>query len=279
MSLTSGPFALPMTDRQAFALEARLKQLSAAHGEDEPRRSLEPRRLSLTRSNPEPQPEGRSDISWITAELPDRQGDIVLASGMDDSHFRLNPIVTLNHDYQRPPVGRSLWRRLVRDQGVSGIRAKTYYPPRPKDWSDGPWLPDLAYELLRAGLLNAKSIGFLPLKVRTPTQEEITATAGMRNVRAIVERWLLLEYACCYLPVQPYAVVEEIVTPKSVAEALQLRTNVENTSALFSEQTRNVLAAQVNIPPQLFAFLASPAFPFFLQQSLQRSYQKHIRAC
>lgn len=271
-SLTSGPFSLPMTDRQAFSLEARLKQLGV----------VEPRRLSLARSNPEPQPEGRSDVSWITAELPDRQGDIVLASGMDDSHFRLNPIVTLNHDYQRPPVGRSLWRRLVRDQGVTGIQAKTYYPPRPKDWSGGPWLPDLAYELLRAGLLNAKSIGFLPLKVRSPSQDEIAANPGMKNIRAIVEHWLLLEYACCYLPVQPYAVVEEIVTPKSVAETadpLQLRRNVANSSAIFSAESRQMSATPANMPSQLVAFLASPTFPFFLQQSLQRSYQKHIRAC
>jgi len=32
---------------------------------------------------------------------------------MDDSQFALNPIVTLNHDYSMPPVGRSLWRKFV----------------------------------------------------------------------------------------------------------------------------------------------------------------------
>ena len=145
------PFPMPMTDRQAATLDARLMSLPD---------DFQPRRLTLSAA-PTPQPEGRSDISWITTEAPDRQGDVVLAAGMDDAYFRLNPIVTLNHDYSRPPVGRSLWRKLTHDNRQTGVKAKTYYPPRPADWAQGPWLPDLAYGLLQAGLLNAKSIGFL----------------------------------------------------------------------------------------------------------------------
>ena len=57
--------------------------------------------------------------------------DIVLAAGMNDEHFKLNPVVTLQHAYWLPPVGRSLWRRRVRDGQRIGIKAKTVYPPRP----------------------------------------------------------------------------------------------------------------------------------------------------
>ena len=49
------------------------------------------------------------------SETPDRYDYIVLAKGMDDSQFALNPIVTLNHDYSIPPIGRSLWRKFVKD--------------------------------------------------------------------------------------------------------------------------------------------------------------------
>ncbi len=201
---TEGPFGLPMSDAQAKALEERLKSLP----KDDDAYTL--RRCSFERGVSELQPGERADVSWITEESPDRLGDIVLASGMDDSHYQLNPIVTLNHAYDQPPVGRSLWRRKARDGNLRGVKAKTHYPPRPNGWTLSDWPPDLAFELVRAGLLRGKSIGFIPLKLRTPTPDEIEKNAAMTDVRYIIEDWLLAEYACCYLPMQPNAVVETV---------------------------------------------------------------------
>jgi len=199
---TEGPFGLPMKDKQAKALEARLQQLP----KDD---AYALRRCSLERGVTEVLPESRCEVSWITAETPDRAGDVVIAAGMDESHYRLNPIVTLNHGYDQPPVGRSLWRRRVREGALAGVKAKTLYPPRPAKWT-GEWPPDQAWELLRAGLLVGKSIGFFPLKLRAPTAAEIARIPAYKNVRHVIEEWLLAEYACCVLPMQPHAVVEEI---------------------------------------------------------------------
>src|SRR6516162_10419964 len=61
-------------------------------------------------------------------------------------------------------------RRLKHGERV-GIKAKTKYPERPGSWpkdeegKDRPWPPDTTLALVQAGLLNGKSIGFLPLKV------------------------------------------------------------------------------------------------------------------
>ena len=200
---TQGPFGLPMKDAQAKALEERLRSIP----KDE---SFALRRCAFERGVSELQPGERADVSWITEESPDRLGDIVLASGMDDSHYQLNPIVTLNHAYDQPPVGRSLWRRKARDGALHGVKAKTHYPPRPAGWTLSDWPPDLAFELVKAGLLRGKSIGFIPLKLRTPTPEEIQKNAALAQVRYIIEEWLLAEYACCYLPMQPNAVVETV---------------------------------------------------------------------
>lgn len=198
---TAGPFGVPMKDAQAKLLEERLK--------DVPRdETFAFRRLSFARGLSEFTPEGRSDVSWITEESPDRVGDIVLARGMDDSHFQLNPLVTLNHNYDEPPVGRSLWRKRVQEGSLVGVKAKTYYPPRPATWTDGPWPPDAAFDLVQTGLLLGKSIGFIPLQLREPTAAE---RPSMKSVRYIIERWLLVEYACCFLPMQPNAVVDEIL--------------------------------------------------------------------
>ena len=207
---TEGPFGVPMKDGQAKLLEARLKELP-----QEPAFAF--RRASLARGLSEWQPEGRADVSWITEESPDRAGDVVLAGGMDDTHFQLNPLVTLNHDYAEPPVGRSLWRRRVKEGSLVGIKAKTHYPPRPVSWnSTTPWPPDAAFDLVQAGLLLGKSIGFIPLKLREPTAAE-RRDEKLANVRFIIEEWLLLEYACCFLPMQPNAVVEQILKSASAA--------------------------------------------------------------
>ncbi|MBI3406945.1 MAG: hypothetical protein HY040_01130 [Planctomycetes bacterium] len=241
---TEGPFGLPMKDKQAKALDAILRDLPAA----EDSRAL--RRIQSTRGLSELSPESRCDVSWITVETPDHAGDLVLASGMDDSIYQLNPIVTLNHQYNQPPVGRSLWRRKVREGSLVGVKAKTYYLPRPKSWTADEWPADKALDLVKAGLLNGKSIGFLPLQLRAPKAEEIAQNPQLEKVRHIITRWLLLEYACCYLPMQPFALVEQVA--KSQAPVTSRR-----------ELTRAIARR-----------LASADFERILEKALQRTFQK-----
>ena len=51
--------------------------------------------------------------SFIQTEAIDRSWEIVLTAGFKHDAYARNPIVTINHDYTRSPVGRSLWRRKV----------------------------------------------------------------------------------------------------------------------------------------------------------------------
>src|SRR5436190_18622944 len=212
---TEGPFGVPMKDAQAKLLEERLKEVPREE-------AFAFRRLHWARGLTEWQPEGRCDVSWITEETPDRVGDVVLARGMDDAHFQLNPLVTLNHNYDEPPVGRSMWRRRVQEGALVGIKAKTHYPARPATWSDGPWPPDVAFDLVQAGLLLGKSIGFVPLQLREPTAAE-RQTPAWKAVRFVIEKWLLVEYACCFLPMQPNAVVEEVLKSARVRAGMAPR--------------------------------------------------------
>jgi hypothetical protein len=196
-----GPLGFPMQDRQAFALEAILKAL--------PREEAYRYRKSLLARGPSEVLGGeRSDVSWISTEDPDREGEVVLARGMNDSQFKLNPIVTMQHAYYLPPVGRSLWRKVVKDADLRGIKAKTQYPPRPADWQ-GSWPADVAFALVQADLLRGKSIGFLPTKVHAPEPKEIEQH-GWQKVGLVIDEWLLLEYACTFLPAQQNAVVEAV---------------------------------------------------------------------
>lgn len=200
----TGPLGFPMLDKQAFALEEILKRLP-----QEP--AYQYRKALLTRAPTEVSPEGRTDVSWITTEDVDRQGDVVLAGGMDDSQYRLNPIVTMQHDYAVPPVGKSLWRKVVQEGKLRGVKAKTRYPDRPDDWpKDKEWPADLAFALIQADLLRGKSIGFLPTKVHIPTREERDRNGWIAKDLLVIDAWILLEYACVFLPAQQNAVLESV---------------------------------------------------------------------
>lgn len=201
---TEGPLGFPLTDRQAFALEAILKAL--------PKDDAFRYRKALVAKAPTELLAGeRTDVSWISTEDPDRAGDVVLARGMNDAQFRLNPIVTLNHCYWAPPVGRSLWRKFATDDPVRGIKAKTLYPARPADWpADKDWPADVAFALVRADLLRGKSIGLLPTKVHPPAAAEVAANPAWKHVALVIDEWVLLEYACVSLPAQGNAVLESV---------------------------------------------------------------------
>jgi hypothetical protein len=201
---TEGPLGFPMLDRQARDLDALLKALPST---DEYRY----RHLVTTRAPTELNPGERSDVSWITTESVDRTGEVVRARGMNDGQFQANPLVTLGHSYSLPPVGRSLWRRRVKDGERQGVKAKTVYPARPETWPDGEkWAPDQVFALVQAGLLNGKSIGFLPTKVHIPDEAEVKTNNWSEQVSLVIDEWLLLEYACVFLPTNQDALVEAV---------------------------------------------------------------------
>ena len=132
---TEGPFGRPMKDAQAKALESLLPNLPEG---------AEPKFITPEKAPSELLPGDRADVSWITTEDPDRDREVVLNKGMDDCHFKLNPIVALQHCYSMPPVGRSVWRKKATDGNRRGIKAKTQYPKKPDIWPQvSDWPPDL----------------------------------------------------------------------------------------------------------------------------------------
>lgn len=198
-----GPLGVPMKDKQAQAIEAVLKTLPE---EDKVLKRF------VTAKGPADIMQGeRSDVSWISTESIDRDKEIVRAKGMNSSQFQLNPLVTMQHNYWAPPVGRSLWQRKVKDGDTVGIKAKTVYPAKPNEWpADSPWGPDTAFMLVAAQLLNGKSIGFVTLAKHQPSSHEIAQKPELAECRVIIDEWLLVEYACTYLPCNQDAIVEQV---------------------------------------------------------------------
>jgi hypothetical protein len=223
---TEGPLGFPMTDRQAVAVDQIIKALP----KDD---AFRYRKHTIAKGASEIMAGERSDVSWISTEEPDRVSEVVIARGMNDSQFKLNPIVTMQHCYWLPPVGKSLWRKVVRDGLRQGVKAKTVYPARPSDWpSDKDWPADIALALVQADLLRGKSIGFLPTKVHAPKQSELEV-CGWKDVDLVIDEWILLEYACTFMPAQQEAVVEavsksEVKLPFEIMQAIGLPAELFN---------------------------------------------------
>jgi hypothetical protein len=197
MSLIEGPLGFPMPDKAARAVDALLRTLPKT-------KDYEYRKSLVSRPPTELNPGERSDVSWISTESVDRMGEVVVARGMNDAQFQQNPLVTLGHAYWMPPVGKSLWRKRVKDGELVGVKAKTVYPPRPEAWPAGDdWPPDKVLALVQAGLLQGKSIGFLPTRVHIPDAKEATERGWTDGVGLVIDEWLLLEYACVFLMVKP----------------------------------------------------------------------------
>jgi len=215
--LVEGPLGFPMREESARELGELIKTL--------PKDSLhEYRRKSVTTKTLTTDEQDRTDKSFITTDSPDRDGEVVLPGGGDFTQFRKNPVVTFAHRYDELPIGRALWLKRDEQNGRAGILAKTQYATKPKDWGSAPWLPSAVWALVQQGILKGKSIGFLPVEVRPPSKQELSARPDWANVRLIIAKWLLLEYAVAPVPSNPDALVQSIgkglAVPDSLLEAM-----------------------------------------------------------
>src|SRR5262245_28324326 len=110
---TEGPLGFPMKDADAKSLDEILRQHPDA----------EYCRVVVRKATSELAEGERADVSWIQTEAIDHEREIVLASGFRDANYAANPIVTINHQYFRPPIGKSLWRRRLKEGDRRGVKA------------------------------------------------------------------------------------------------------------------------------------------------------------
>jgi hypothetical protein len=166
----------------------------------------------------------RTDVSLITTDALDRDGEVVLPAGGDWSTY--NRVVTFAHRYDQLPVGSNWW---IRPRG-NGLIAKTHYPQKPADWGDAPWLPSAVLHLMQQTVptCTGKSIGFLPLNVRAATSDEIARRPELRGV-PVIDRWIGVEYAVVPVPCNPDAEMQ------AVAKGMEMGLIDEKLMRLISE--------------------------------------------
>lgn len=142
-------------------------------------------------------PGERTDVSVISTDSKDRDGEVVIAKGLDWKSY--NRLVPFAHDYKQLPVGGCLWMKPTADG--HGLKAKTQYATKPEDWGNSPWLPSAILHLMRQDppICTGKSIGFIPTNVREATPAEKTLRPDWKDC-PIIDQGIGLEYSIAPLP-------------------------------------------------------------------------------
>ena len=191
----TGPFGFPMQEEDARELD----QLIEKHSKDS---AFEYRRIVKNDGLESIVLKEKSDVSVVTTSQVDRDREIIKSEGVDWVSFRKNPVVSFQHKFNEPPVGRSLWQKQVND----GWKAKTQYLDRPEDYpTEKEWLPSTVWHFVKNGVMTGKSVGFLPVKWHEPTKEEKHLNASL-----IFDQIKIFEYSVVTIPANENAITEEI---------------------------------------------------------------------
>lgn len=136
----------------------------------------------------------RTVVSVISTDALDRDGEVMLPSGLEKKNYAGNPVVLFNHDLGRLPVGKCLW---VKSQG-NKIIAKTYITDKTELGRD-------IFGLLQDDILKGVSIGFISRDFSAPTAAEIKGRPELAKARGIHRKWELFEYSFVTVPCNPEA--------------------------------------------------------------------------
>lgn len=150
----------------------------------------------------------------------DRSGDIVVAEGIKLDRFKQNPVVLWMHNHEKP-IARAV------EIGVKGgkLEAVVQFPPEGTSEK-----ADEVYGLIKAGVVNATSIGFLPDEWMPMDPDR---AYGPRRYLACE----LLEFSFVSVPANPDALIIERSLLGAEEQIALARKNLEAMKAQAEPQT------------------------------------------
>ena len=137
----------------------------------------------------------------ITAETLDRDGEVLIPSGMNSKEFEKNPTLFWNHDYSEP-IGTTVeLKRRERD-----ILGEFVFAKRPDGYS-GEFFPEVAASLVGQGIVRAVSVGYVPEAGGVRRATDVDRKKYGDEVQTIFSRWKLLEVSLAPLQANPDALI------------------------------------------------------------------------
>jgi len=170
-------------------------------------------------------PDEGTFVVAVSTETPDRDNEVLRASGFELGNYRKNPVVLWAHDYSSPPIGKALWVKTVGDKLKAKVKfASTQFAQEIK-------------QLYEEGFLSAWSVGFIPKKwIDGETDSEISREYTKQE---------MLEFSAVPVPANPDALLEAVKMVKDVNLKKMLRKQIIEQKKIKAEET---LAEKVDEP-------------------------------
>ena len=148
----------------------------------------------------------RMVVAKISTTDVDRDGDVMMPSGIDLSNFRENPVVLFGHDSSQLPVAKAV--RITTE--ANSVTAEVKFAERPPEHPDAAeWNPDTMLSMFKQGILRAFSVGFIIPEggARLATKKDRGRFPGVRRV---ISKWQLLEFSVVPIPSNPGALATAV---------------------------------------------------------------------
>lgn len=146
--------------------------------------------------------ESREDVTWFRASTPDvdRHGTIIKPNGIKTETFDTNPVFMWGHDAYGGPSGSPALENVL-GRVVKYKRSEEAFDVAVR-WATEEENPraQMAKNMVRGGILNAVSIGFIP------NENRITTKSIEGNDIPVYEETELVEVSLVPIPANPNAV-------------------------------------------------------------------------
>ena len=142
-----------------------------------------------------------NEFEWTMSNMDlDRDRQQVDPAGWDLKNFKDNPVLLWSHDWTRPAVGKVKNPHVERSEALRGIAV--FDPPEVDAFAG------MIAAKVRLGTLSKGSVGFRPIKVEIPGEEEGKAKKP-DSPRMIFRKQELIEFSVCNIPSNPSASVTQ----------------------------------------------------------------------
>ena len=167
----------------------------------------------------------------ISKTVEDRDGDVLHADGVDFKNYMKNPVFLSFHNSREFPLGKVTKFWVEGDE----VKADVYFPTleelstNPEQASEKAKLVDFCFHCYKNGMLNAVSVGFIPLEwTETKTGYDIT-------------KWELLEFSAVAVPANQDAIAEAVKSFGLDESVVKNYLTTEKSGRKISAETRVVL--------------------------------------
>jgi hypothetical protein len=149
----------------------------------------------------------------VTTEMIDRDGEVVIAQGMNASEYLTNPVLFYNHDYNLP-VGKC----LSLERRPTSIVADFKFAERPDDF-EGPFFPEFVASMVGQGIVRGVSIGYTAENggIRRATPDDRKRWGD--SVHTVFNKWKLMEISVAPMQCNPGALISAVRKGAVDAEA------------------------------------------------------------